>query len=208
MSKINWKLIGGLVAIAAVIAVVGVMFWQIAPYSSHARAIVETKTENGVTVSKFPDGTQEISASDGGYAVAVPSGWYIESPASSGVTVYPDYTPENSSKISSSMPRCKIELYVSSNADSVSLENWIARALREDPTVAVKQTATEATTVGGMPAIRWSGLENDIPTINTYVSAGTKIYEIVPSSLSPENLSVAPCMDYSDTFINSLKFPK
>jgi hypothetical protein len=202
MPKKTWKFVGGLAAIAAMIVVAGLVFWWIMPHLSSTRTVAETKTENGATVSKFSDGTQEISAPSGGYAVAVPSGWYVESPAGSGVTVYPDYAPEGSST-----PRCKIELYVSSNASDTPLEEWAGRALREDPTVRVVQTSMEATTVSGMPAIRWSGMAGDMPMINTYVSVGTRIYEIVPSSLSAEVLSVAPCMDGLDEFLNSLKFP-
>jgi len=192
---------GGLIIAAGAVVVVGLAIWFVPTHMPFAKTILETRTENDATVTRFSDGTQEILAPGAGYAAAIPTGWYIESLAQSGATVYPNYAPEGSST-----PRCKIELYVSLNASNTPLEEWVEHALREDPTVAIRQTSIEAMTVGGIPAIRWSGAADDVPMINTYVSAGTRIYEIVPSSFSTGSLSVAPCMDDLDTFIGSLKF--
>lgn len=202
MSKRFWKFAAGWFAVAVVIIAAGFAFRTVIPRGLALPTVVATRTERDVTVATLSNGAQSISAPTGGYAVTVPTGWYVESPvSSSGVTVYPDYSPD----ASSSEPLCKIEFYVSANPSGTPLAAWVEKELHDDPTEDVVQTSMEAMTVDGWPAIRWAGMADIYPMINTYVAVGARVFEIVPVTASGNDLSVVPCMDGVDTFISSLK---
>ena len=209
MSTGFWRSVVGWTAVAAVGG--GLLFWFGVPIvpsvpggdllKSGAPSVVSTKTEGDVLVAALSDGSHAVSAPAGGYALKVPAGWYMEWVASSGVTVYPDYSPASSSY----EPLCKIEFYVSPNQSGTPLEEWVGKKLHEDPTEDIVQTSMEAMTVDGWPAIRWTGTADIYPMINTYVAVGARIFEIVPVTASGDSLSVAPCMDGVNAFVSSLK---
>lgn len=114
-----------------------------------------------------------------GYAITVPRDWYLEKSAGSGLTVYPNYEMTGGA-----MPSCKIEISALQNPDRKDLASWLTAYLWSDPTADVLQTSRMTTTVGGVPAIIWRGVLNEVTTTLAYIATGAAVYEIAPTAVA------------------------
>jgi len=160
---------------------------------------------NLVSIVKLSSGGEAIKNSNAGYAFNIPTNWWAEATGGNSVAVYPaDQKDQNDA---TSTPTCKIELSIFDNPGHEVLDDWMAGELRADPTVVVQQQSLEAITLGNAStnAVEWTGTMDGVKTIAVYATNGSKIYEIVPSSLDPENISPDLCMPDFEKLLSLLK---
>src|SRR5258708_36809582 len=105
MSKIIFSFLAWLSAVAIVIAV---LLW-----------LFSLRMPVGVSKDSTPAGA-ELTVSKPDYELRVPATWHAEESGGSSLTVYPDYDARPGAQA-----KCKIEISVLLNYDSVALEDWL-----------------------------------------------------------------------------------
>ena len=123
------------------------------------------------------------------YHVSIPSNWYAEKNADSGLTIYPDYNPKTDAA-----PSCKIEISRFSVPKNTDLAAWLNGYLHADPTQSVTELSRAPIAVDGVTGIAWSGVMNGVTSTLIYaktsevggagVVVDDNIFEIAESPLS------------------------
>ena len=190
------KIFMGLIGVAGIVVLGWVAMRLI--FDEHQVGVAPRSTM-GVAIVRNAGGSQLVRSDSGDYRFTVPAEWMVEPIGAEGVAVYPP-DPVSSS------PRCKLQFSVFENTDRESLEDWMKAHLREDPTVAVRQTSLEAMSFAGSNAMRWTGSMDGRKIVAVYAVRNTKIFEIVPSSLDPDNITPDACMADLDRFLRMISF--
>ncbi len=170
-----FHLVWFLVLIAAVMAIWLFFFWKTSPISG--LSALTPLASDTMTVQALTNGNELITNATAHYEVIVPTVWYLEKKAGSGIALYPNYDPAKQVA-----PACKIEVSYLQNAANIDLDDWLTGHLREDPTADVAESSRMPSTVSGHPAITWTGTVNGVYATLAYISREDgSLYEIAPS---------------------------
>jgi hypothetical protein len=174
-------------------------------FSGNSRQMASGIRPDDITWTVLPNGNHLADDKTGGYSFILPTGWYFEKKEGSGISIYPDYDPNNT--VAS---KCKIEISVFKDIVVVDMNDWMTNHIHEDPTVAITETRREPLSMSGAEfAFEWKGTMDGIATTVAYVSAEGNVYEIVPSVLDIQKADGnAVCDAGFQSFLKGLSFKK
>jgi hypothetical protein len=145
----------------------------------------------------------EQSFSGNGYALSLPSDWYVEQTGKDSMAAYPDHSVTTGG--STTTAPCKIEMTVFPPVADDDTAQWISDRIGADPSVsAVERSSSDIAIVGGS-GVEWNGTIDGVPNTIVYAFSASHAFEIAPSVVNDATgAGNAECSDALEKFISQL----